>query len=164
LGGWTVWAKPAGRVPPDALLFAGRQKVSKNQLSPGGGHFLRQVSTILAVGAAYENASASWRGNNCPDVLGHSALHPPAKKSGTFGSTSARSINRRPLFPLHEAPTRLSLPLVASTEIVRANYAHRQVQVLPLVTFLGRARKVTRLPAGTAEVLVLLEQMAESQT
>jgi hypothetical protein len=46
------------------------------------------------------------------------------------------------------------LPLAARTEIARDSSAHRQVNVLPLVTFLGRARKVTRLPAGTGEVEV----------
>jgi hypothetical protein len=46
----------------------------------------------------------------------------------------------------------LSLPPVARIEIARVNYAHRQVHVLSLVTFFGRAKKATRLPAGTGEV------------
>jgi hypothetical protein len=37
---------------------------------------------------------------------------------------------------------------------LRDSSARRQANVLPLVTFLGRARKVTRLPAGTGEVKV----------
>jgi hypothetical protein len=46
---------------------------------------------------------------------------------------------------------------------LRDRSAHRQVNVFPLHTFLGRARKVCRLPAGTGEVKVLAPILAKAQ-
>jgi hypothetical protein len=119
---------------------------------PCGGHSCRIGSVVPAIIGADKRRCATWRGNNCPECCRMSALHPLAEKIPTH-PINVRKVDRsRPLLPLHEAPHGSSFPTSARTEIARDRSAHRQVNVLPLVTFLGRARKVTRLPAGTGEV------------
>jgi len=45
----------------------------------------------------------------------------------------------------------------------RDRSARRQANVLSLVTFFGRAKKATRLPAGTGEVKVFAPILAKAE-
>jgi len=124
--------------------------------SPGGGHSCRIGSGVPATSGADNVAAAWWRGSNCTYASSYQPFTQQQKKTELFhqfeqDKQGGLKAGRCFLSTKH---CRSQLQRGRNRRNDRDRSARRQANVLSLVTFFGRAKKVTRLPAGTGEVKV----------